>query len=153
MSLAGDIGKVSLAGDISQVSLAGGILSDPIGDCEIVTMSEGLRLLSSPLVLLVYKVQVGAPEMRESSDIKYLISHGYDLINLLNSKNGFDVESIKDCKKKLEACKKKTEEAYSDESAGDDDIELVADELKDLNAQWTSVDEKRQSLKSKDRTS
>ncbi|CAF2101523.1 unnamed protein product [Brassica napus] len=36
MSLAGDIGKVSLAGDISQVSLAGGILSDPIGDCEIV---------------------------------------------------------------------------------------------------------------------
>ncbi|KAL0646395.1 hypothetical protein Bca4012_044686 [Brassica carinata] len=152
-------------------------------------MSEGLGLLSSPLVLLVYtlEVQVGAPEMRESSDIKDLISYGYDLINLLNSKNGFGVvsqsfnhskalhfacdedfnqiqESIKDCKKKLEACKKKTEEAYSDESAGDDDIErlqkeldedmkleIVADELKDLNAQWTSVDEKRQSLKSKDR--
>ncbi|CAG7877604.1 unnamed protein product [Brassica rapa] len=58
--------------------------------------------------------------MRESSDIKYLISHGYDLINLLNSKNGFDV---------LEACKKKTEEAYSDESAGDDDIERLQKEL------------------------
>lgn len=28
------------------------------------------------------------------------------------------------CKKKLEACKKKTEESYSDESAGDDDIEV-----------------------------
>ncbi|KAG2275271.1 hypothetical protein Bca52824_057826 [Brassica carinata] len=117
-------------------------------------MSEGLGLLSSPLVLLVYtlEVQVGAPEMRESSDIKDLISYGYDLINLLNSKNGFGVvsqsfnhskalhfacdedfnqiqESIKDCKKKLEACKKKTEEAYSDESAGDDDIERLQKEL------------------------
>ncbi|WZY95564.1 hypothetical protein YC2023_067893 [Brassica napus] len=51
-------------------------------------MSEGLRLLSSPLVLLVYN-----------------------------------------CKKKLEACKKKTEEAYSDESAGDDDIERLQKEL------------------------
>ncbi|KAF3532472.1 hypothetical protein DY000_02036338, partial [Brassica cretica] len=110
---------------------------------------------------------VGASEMRESSDIKDLISYGDDLINLPNSKNGFGVvsqsfdhskalhfacdedfnqiqESFKDCKKKLEACKKKTEEAYSDESSGDDDIEH-------LNAQWTSVDEKRQSLKSKDR--
>ncbi|KAH0935984.1 hypothetical protein HID58_013101 [Brassica napus] len=128
--------------------------------------------LSTPLIS---EVQVGAPEMRESSDIKDLISYRYDLINLLNSKNGLGVvshsfnhskalhfacdedfnqiqESIKDCKKKLEACKKKTEEAYSDESAGDDDIELVADELRHLNAQWTSVDEKRQSLKSKDRT-
>ncbi|CAF1725053.1 unnamed protein product [Brassica napus] len=64
MSFAGDIGKVSLAGDISQV-----------------TMSEGLGLLSSPLVLLVY------------------------------------------------TCKKKTEEAYSDESAGDDDIERLQKEL------------------------
>ena len=34
-----------------------------------------------------------------------------------------------DCKKKLEACKKKTEEAYSDESAGDDDIERLQKEL------------------------
>ncbi|CAF2089008.1 unnamed protein product [Brassica napus] len=61
---------------------------------------------------------------RESSDIKDLISHGYDLINLLNSKNGFDViqKSIKDCKKK-------TEEAYSDESTGDDDIERLQKEL------------------------
>ena len=31
--------------------------------------------------------------MRESSDIKDLISYGYDLINLLNSKNGVDVMS------------------------------------------------------------
>ncbi|CAN6982045.1 unnamed protein product [Brassica oleracea var. botrytis] len=110
----------------------------------------------------------------------------YDLINLLNSKNGFDVvsqsfdhsealhfacdedlnriqESIKDCKKKLEAYKKKADEAYSDVSARDDEIErlqreldedmelerkinaeLVADELKDLKAQWASIDEKRQ---------
>ncbi|KAH0891975.1 hypothetical protein HID58_054404, partial [Brassica napus] len=140
-----------------QVSLAGGIVSDPIGDCEIaIEYASHFR-----------STQVGVSEMRESSDIKDLISYGDDLINLPNSKNGFGVvsqsfdhskalhftcdedfnqiqESIKDCKKKLEACKKKTEEAYSDESAGDDDIEH-------LNAQWTSVDEKRQSLKSKDR--
>ncbi|KAG2315440.1 hypothetical protein Bca52824_018562 [Brassica carinata] len=112
--------------------------------------------------------------MGENFDIQDLIFYGDDLINLLNSKNGFDVvsqsfdhskalhlacdedfnqtqESIKDCKKKLEACEKKTEEVYSDESAGDDEIKLVADELKDLNAQWTSVDEKRQSLKRKER--
>ncbi|KAL0686667.1 hypothetical protein Bca4012_086344 [Brassica carinata] len=90
--------------------------------------------------------------MRESSDIKDLISYGDDLINLPNSKNGFGVvsqsfdhskalhfacdedfnqiqESFKDCKKKLEACKKKTEEAYSDESSGDDDIERLQKEL------------------------
>ncbi|KAL0716936.1 hypothetical protein Bca4012_066258 [Brassica carinata] len=133
--------------------------------------------------------------MGENFDIQDLIFYGDDLINLLNSKNGFDVvsqsfdhskalhlacdedfnqtqESIKDCKKKLEACEKKTEEVYSDESAGDDEIKrlqkeldedmelertlndelrVVADELKDLNAQWTSVDEKRQSLKRKER--
>ncbi|CDY29556.1 BnaA03g54010D [Brassica napus] len=46
--------------------------------------------LSMPFIL---EVQVGAPEMRESSDIKDLISYGYDLINLLNSKNGVDVMS------------------------------------------------------------
>ncbi|KAG5407548.1 hypothetical protein IGI04_013667, partial [Brassica rapa subsp. trilocularis] len=84
--------------------------------------------------------------------IEYASNFRYDLINLLNSKNGFGVvshsfnhskalhfacdedfnqiqESIKDCKKKLEACKKKTEEAYSDESAGDDDIERLQKEL------------------------
>ena len=38
-------------------------------------------------------------------------------------------EKNADCKKKLEACKKKTEEAYSDESAGDDDIERLQKEL------------------------
>ncbi|KAJ0249523.1 hypothetical protein HA466_0150010 [Hirschfeldia incana] len=32
-----------------------------------------------------------------------------------------------------------------------DELRVVADELKDLNAQWTSVDEKRQSLKRKER--
>ncbi|XP_013650954.1 kinetochore protein SPC24 homolog, partial [Brassica napus] len=128
-------------------------------------------------------------------DIQNLISFGDDLINLLNSKNGFDVvsqsfdhsealhfacdedlnriqESIKDCKKKLEAYKKKADEAYSDVSARDDEIErlqreldedmelerkinaerrVVADELKDLKAQWASIDEKRQSLKRKER--
>ncbi|KAJ0244285.1 Kinetochore protein SPC24 [Hirschfeldia incana] len=131
----------------------------------------------------------------ESFNIKDLMSYGDDLISLLNAKNGFEVvsqsfedlkalslacdedfnqthESIKDCKKKLVACKKKTEEAYSDVSVGDDDVErlqkeldeemeverklkdelrVVADELKDLNAQWTSVDEQRQSIKRKER--
>ncbi|KAG2238909.1 hypothetical protein Bca52824_089769 [Brassica carinata] len=91
--------------------------------------------------------------MGESSDIKDLISYGDDLINLLNSKIGFGVvsqsfdhskalhfacdedfnqiqESSKvNCKKKLEACKKKTVEASSDESAGDDDIERLQKEL------------------------
>ncbi|RID71360.1 hypothetical protein BRARA_C03301 [Brassica rapa] len=108
--------------------------------------------------------------MGENFDIQALMSYGDDLINLLNAKNRFDVvsqsfdhsealhedlnqiqESIKDCKKKLEACKKKTDEAYSDVSARDDEIELLADELKDLKAQWASIDEKRQSLKRKDR--
>ncbi|KAH0934039.1 hypothetical protein HID58_011156 [Brassica napus] len=109
-------------------------------------------------------------KMGENFDIQALMSYGDDLINLLNAKNRFDVvsqsfdhsealhedlnqiqESIKDCKKKLEACKKKTDEAYSDVSARDDEIELLADELKDLKAQWASIDEKRQSLKRKDR--
>ncbi|CAH8355573.1 unnamed protein product [Eruca vesicaria subsp. sativa] len=133
--------------------------------------------------------------MEENFDIQALLSFGDDLINLLNSKNVFDVvsqsfdqskalhlacdedfnqiqESIKDCKKKLDGCKKKTVEAYSDEAAGGYDIErlqreldeemelerkihdeirVVADELKDLNTQWTSIDEKRQSLKRKER--
>ncbi|KAL0727601.1 hypothetical protein Bca4012_023694 [Brassica carinata] len=112
-------------------------------------MSEGLGLLSSPLVLLVYEVQIGASEMGESSDIKDLISYGDDLINLLNSKIGFGVVSQsfdhskalhfacdedfnqiqESSKKKLEACKKKTVEASSDESAGDDDIERLQKEL------------------------
>ncbi|XP_056844268.1 kinetochore protein SPC24 homolog [Raphanus sativus] len=131
----------------------------------------------------------------ESFDIKDLISYGDDLISLLNAKNGFNVvsqsfedlkalrfrcdedfnqtqRSIQDCKKKLAACKKKTEEACSDVSGGDDDLErlqkeldeemelecklkdelrVVADELKDLNAQLTSVDEQRQSIKRKER--
>ncbi|KAG2245838.1 hypothetical protein Bca52824_085466 [Brassica carinata] len=112
--------------------------------------------------------------LSESFDIKDLMSYGDDLISLLNAKNAFNVvsqsfedlnalrlvcdedfnqiqRSIQDCKKKLVACKKKTEEAYSDVSVGDDDVELVADELKDLNAQWTSVDEQRQSIKRKER--
>ncbi|CAG7890658.1 unnamed protein product [Brassica rapa] len=108
--------------------------------------------------------------LSESFDIEDLMSYGDDLISLLNAKNGFDVvsqsfedlkalrfvcdedlnqteRSIQDCKKKLVACKKKTEEA----SCGDDDVELVAEELKDLNAQWMSVDEQRQSVKRKER--
>lgn len=129
--------------------------------------------------------------LSESFDIEDLMSYGDDLISLLNAKNGFDVvsqsfedlkalrfvcdedfnqtqRSIQDCKKKLVACKKKTEEA----SCGDDDVErlqreldeemeiecklkdelrVVAEELKDLNAQWTSVDEQRQSVKRKER--
>ncbi|KAL0719786.1 hypothetical protein Bca4012_069110 [Brassica carinata] len=133
--------------------------------------------------------------LSESFDIKDLMSYGDDLISLLNAKNAFNVvsqsfedlnalrlvcdedfnqiqRSIQDCKKKLVACKKKTEEAYSDVSVGDDDVErlqkeldeemelecklkdelrVVADELKDLNAQWTSVDEQRQSIKRKER--
>ncbi|CAN7075517.1 unnamed protein product [Brassica oleracea var. botrytis] len=112
--------------------------------------------------------------LSESFDIEDLMSYGDDLISLLNAKNGFEVvsqsfedlkalrfvcdedfnqtqRSIQDCKKKLVACKKKTEEAYSDVSRGDDDVELVAEELKDLNAQWTSVDEQRQSIKRKER--
>ncbi|CAF2377223.1 BnaC01g39290D [Brassica napus] len=112
--------------------------------------------------------------LSESFDIEDLMSYGDDLISLLNAKNGFEVvsqsfedlkalrfvcdedfnqtqRSIQDCKKKLVACKKKTEEAYSDVSRGDDDVELVAEELKDLNAQWTYVDEQRQSIKRKER--
>ncbi|CAN7113290.1 unnamed protein product [Brassica rapa subsp. narinosa] len=129
--------------------------------------------------------------LSESFDIEDLMSYGDDLISLLNAKNGFEVvsqsfedlkalrfvcdedlnqtqRSIQDCKKKLVACKKKTEEA----SCGDDDVErlqkeldeemeiecklkdelrVVAEELKDLNAQWTSVDEQRQSFKRKER--
>ncbi|CDY58656.1 BnaA01g32240D [Brassica napus] len=107
--------------------------------------------------------------LSESFDIEDLMSYGDDLISLLNAKNGFEVvsqsfedlkalrfvcdedlnqtqRSIQDCKKKLVACKKKTEEA----SCGDDDVEL-AEELKDLNAQWMSVDEQRQSVKRKER--
>ncbi|KAH0944065.1 hypothetical protein HID58_003702 [Brassica napus] len=112
--------------------------------------------------------------LSESFDIEDLMSYGDDLISLLNAKNGFEVvsqsfedlkalrfvcdedfnqtqRSIQDCKMKLVACKKKTEEAYSDVSCGDDDVELVAEELKDLNAQWMSVDEQRQSVKRKER--
>lgn len=133
--------------------------------------------------------------LSESFDIEDLMSYGDDLISLLNAKNGFEVvsqsfedlkalrfvcdedlnqtqRSIQDCKMKLVACKKKTEEAYSDVSCGDDDVErlqkeldeemeiecklkdelrVVAEELKDLNAQWTSVDEQRQSVKRKER--
>lgn len=129
--------------------------------------------------------------LSESFDIEDLMSYGDDLISLLNAKNGFEVvsqsfedlkalrfvcdedlnqtqRSIQDCKKKLVACKKKTEEA----SCGDDDVErlqreleeemelecklkdelrVVAEELKDLNAQWTYVDEQRQSIKRKER--
>ncbi|XP_048600777.1 kinetochore protein SPC24 homolog [Brassica napus] len=133
--------------------------------------------------------------LSESFDIEDLMSYGDDLISLLNAKNGFEVvsqsfedlkalrfvcdedfnqtqRSIQDCKKKLVACKKKTEEAYSDVSRGDDDVErlqreleeemelecklkdelrVVAEELKDLNAQWAYVDEQRQSIKRKER--
>ncbi|XP_013724052.2 kinetochore protein SPC24 homolog [Brassica napus] len=133
--------------------------------------------------------------LSESFDIEDLMSYGDDLISLLNAKNGFEVvsqsfedlkalrfvcdedfnqtqRSIQDCKMKLVACKKKTEEAYSDVSCGDDDVErlqkeldeemeiecklkdelrVVAEELKDLNAQWMSVDEQRQSVKRKER--
>nr|VDC81584.1 unnamed protein product [Brassica rapa] len=89
--------------------------------------------------------------MGESFDIQNLISFGDDLISLLNSKNGFDVvsqsfdhsealhfacdedfnqiqESIKGKFLELD-CKKKTEEAYSDESARDDEIERLQREL------------------------
>ncbi|CAN7117255.1 unnamed protein product [Brassica rapa subsp. narinosa] len=126
--------------------------------------------------------------MGESFDIQNLISFGDDLISLLNSKNGFDVvsqsfdhsealhfacdEDFNQIQESIKDCKKKTEEAYSDESARDDEIErlqreldedmelerkindelrVVADELKDLKAQWASTDEKRQSLKRKER--
>ncbi|CAA7051041.1 unnamed protein product [Microthlaspi erraticum] len=108
--------------------------------------------------------------LSENFDIEDLMSYGDDLIELLNVKNGFDVVSqsfqhlealnfasdedfnqiqgsTQECKKKLDACKKKTEEANSDVSAGDE-IEL-AEELKDLNTQRTSIDEQRQSTKRK----
>lgn len=128
----------------------------------------------------------------ENFDIEDLMSYGDDLINLLNGKNGFDIisqsseqfkalnfachedfnqiqGSIEDCKTKLYACKKKTEEAYSDIAAEDeierlqkeldeemerefklkDELRLVADELKDLNAQLSSIDEHKQSTKRK----
>ncbi|CAL9220090.1 unnamed protein product [Arabidopsis halleri] len=130
----------------------------------------------------------------ENFDIEDLMSYGDDLINLLDVKNGFDVISqsfeqfkalnfacdgdfnqiqcsIEDCKKKLDVCKKKTEEAYSDVAAEDeierlqkeldeemerecklkDELRVVADELKDLNAQLISIDEHKQSTKRKER--
>ncbi|KAG7576533.1 hypothetical protein ISN45_Aa03g008970 [Arabidopsis thaliana x Arabidopsis arenosa] len=130
----------------------------------------------------------------ENFDIEDLMSYGDDLINLLDVKNGFDVisqsfeqfkalnsacdedfnqiqGSIEDCKKKLDVCKKKTEEAYSDVAAEDeierlqkeldeemerecklkDELRVVADELKDLNAQLISIDEHKQSTKRKER--
>lgn len=40
-----------------------------------------------------------------------------------------DSVGLIDCKKKLVACKKKTEEAYSDVSVGDDVIERLQKEL------------------------
>ncbi|KFK38274.1 hypothetical protein AALP_AA3G093100 [Arabis alpina] len=79
--------------------------------------------------------------------------------------------SIEDCKKKLEACKKEIEEAYANVEAGDEierlqkelgeemelecklkeELRVVADELRDLNAQRTSIDEERESIKRKKR--
>uniref|UniRef100_A0A1J3IFX6 Uncharacterized protein n=1 Tax=Noccaea caerulescens TaxID=107243 RepID=A0A1J3IFX6_NOCCA len=130
--------------------------------------------------------------LSENFDIEDLMSYGDDLIELLNVKNGFDVVSqsfqhlealnfasdedfnqiqgcTQDCKKKLDLCKKKTEEANSDVLAGDeierlqkeldeemelecklkDELRLVAEEVKDLNTQRTSIDEERQSTKRK----
>ncbi|KAG7581254.1 hypothetical protein ISN44_As08g009670 [Arabidopsis suecica] len=130
----------------------------------------------------------------ENFDIEDLMSYGDDLINLLDVRNGFDVisqsfeqfqalnfacdedfnqiqGSIEDCKKKLDVCKKKTEEAYSDVAAEDeierlqkeldeemerecklkDELRVVTDELKDLNAQLISIDEHKQSTKRKER--
>ncbi|CAN7016357.1 unnamed protein product [Brassica rapa subsp. trilocularis] len=98
---AGDIGQVSLAGDIGQVSLAGSILSDPIDDCEIA---------------IEYAFHFS---FNHSKALHLACDEDFNQIQ----------EFIKDCKKKLEACKKKTEEAYSDESAGDDDIERLQKEL------------------------
>ncbi|XP_010486435.1 PREDICTED: uncharacterized protein LOC104764578 [Camelina sativa] len=131
----------------------------------------------------------------ENFDIEDLKSYGDDLISLLRVKNGFDEisqsseqlkslnfasdedyteihGSIQDCKKKLDVCKKKTEEAYLDVSAAEDEIErlqkeldeeielecklkdelrVVADELNDLNAQLTSIAEHKNSTKRKAR--
>uniref|UniRef100_A0A1J3D720 Uncharacterized protein n=1 Tax=Noccaea caerulescens TaxID=107243 RepID=A0A1J3D720_NOCCA len=130
--------------------------------------------------------------LSENFDIEDLMSYGDDLIELLNVKNGFDVvsqsfqhlealnfasdedfnqiqASTQDCKKKLDLCKKKTEEANSDVLAGDeierlqkeldeemelecklkDELRLVAEEVKDLNTQRTWIDEERQSTKRK----
>ncbi|CAH8259817.1 unnamed protein product [Arabidopsis lyrata] len=130
----------------------------------------------------------------ENFDIEDLMSYGDDLINLLDVRNGFDVISqsfeqfkalnfacdedfnqiqcsIEDCKKKLDVCKKKTEEAYSDVAAEDeierlqkeldeemerecklkDELRVVADELKELNAQLISIDEHKQSTMRKER--
>ncbi|CAG7900892.1 unnamed protein product, partial [Brassica rapa] len=93
--------QVSLAGNIGQVSLAGGIISDPIGDCEIA---------------IEYASHFS---FNHSKALHFACDEDFNQIQ----------ESIKDCKKKLEACKKKTEEAYSDESAGDDDIVRLQKEL------------------------
>ncbi|XP_010466212.1 PREDICTED: uncharacterized protein LOC104746407 [Camelina sativa] len=130
----------------------------------------------------------------ENFDIEDLMSYGDDLISLLRVKNGFDEisqspeqlnslnfacdedytdihASIQDCKKKLDVCKKKTEEAYLDVAAEDEterlqkeldeeielecqlknELRVVADELSDLNAQLNSIAEHKQSTKRKAR--
>ncbi|CAN8260017.1 unnamed protein product [Cochlearia groenlandica] len=89
--------------------------------------------------------------LTENFDIEDLMSIGDDLLNLVSVGNGFEVlsqsfnhlkslsiacdydfnqiqGSIQDCKKKLDACKKKTEETYSHVSSGDD-IEHLQKEL------------------------
>ncbi|CAN6869499.1 unnamed protein product, partial [Brassica oleracea] len=86
--------QVSLAGDIGQVSLAGGIVSDPIGDCEIA--------------------------------IEYASHFSFNHSKALHFACDEDFNQIQES---IKACKKKTEEAYSDESAGDDDIERLQKEL------------------------
>ncbi|XP_010464505.1 PREDICTED: uncharacterized protein LOC104745044 [Camelina sativa] len=86
----------------------------------------------------------------------------------------FKIESailVLDCKKKLDVCKKKTEEAYLDVAAEDeierlqkeldeeierecklkDELRVVADELNDLNAQLDSIAEHKNSTKRKAR--
>ncbi|KAL0675930.1 hypothetical protein Bca4012_003911 [Brassica carinata] len=99
----------------------------------------------------VHREEGATPEERPNHGQSFAGKHQPE-ISLYASSNGFDVvsqsfdhsealhfacdedfnriqESIKDCKKKLEAYKKKTEEAYSDVSARDDEIERLQREL------------------------
>ncbi|KAH0941433.1 hypothetical protein HID58_001070 [Brassica napus] len=88
-----------------------------------VTMSEGLGLLSSPLVLLVYS--------KPSSHLSLtdLTSYRAQSFNHSKALHFACDEDFNQIQKSIKDCKKKTEEAYSDESTGDDDIERLQKEL------------------------
>ncbi|XP_010543188.1 PREDICTED: uncharacterized protein LOC104816187 [Tarenaya hassleriana] len=129
----------------------------------------------------------------QKCDLEELLSYGDDLIKVLRDKKGFDVlaqsfehlkaiqfscdedfseiqRSIEDCQKKLDACKKKTEDTNSGivsdyeleriqkeldeelerERLLKEELRTIADEINDLNGQRALVEEQRLALKRKE---